>query len=238
MKRILLLCHGFMVHDRHDIRHFKEYIDNHCNGTISTELVYLYDRNDSKSSKYKNMEAKLLAIVKEYQNNGYEVLLLGYSFSCGLVAKVSSELNLKGVIYLAPTVRLLKTGLLSKHLKNAFKTLKIRLKHGNKKAKKIMERTKTNGIVPLSYHICRAMMHYKKEYKTQIPFLILRGFDDSFCLKEDVYYILKNNKARYVVSNTESGEHWDHFYVMFEITFDKLYQYVMNFLERIDDIHE
>ena len=51
--RVVLLLHGFMIHDRHDIRFFKSYVDKHEFEDTDFELVYIYDRTITKSSSQK-----------------------------------------------------------------------------------------------------------------------------------------------------------------------------------------
>lgn len=234
-KRIVLLAHGFMVHDSHDFNCFYEYVkDNPSFQGCEFKLIKLYDRTIGKTSKPKTMENALKNEIISYLNQEYEVSLIGYSFSCNLVAKVAKDLKLKGVIYFAPAIKLLKTKLFSMHVKNAFKALKLHMKHGKVKAKKIMDRTKTSGVVLLSLHISLAMIKYRKYFKSDIPFLILRGLDDTYCLQDDVAWILNKTTANYVKTMTLQGEGWNHFFVRRDYLVPKEpSQEVLKFLENI-----
>lgn len=214
MKKIVLLVHGFMVHDSHDFTWFYEYVNKSEQfKDCEFKLFKLYERTDKKTHKPKNMEKTLKDEVEKYLKDGYDVSLIGYSFSCNLVAKVATDLHLKGVIYFAPAIKLLKTKLFNMHLKNAFKTLKLRIKHGKKKSQKIMERTKTSGIVLLSLHISMTMLKYRKYFKSNVPFLIMRGIEDTYCLQDDVVWILKKSKASYRITDTIHENGWNHFFV-------------------------
>lgn len=233
-KTKVLLFHGFMVHDRHDLRHFKEYLDDHPIDNAEFELVYLYDRHIYSSSSKKNMVKKNCKLVREYKKQGYEVIIIGYSFSCIIAAEVSKKMKLNGVVYLAPTIQLFKSRLFKLHLFNAMKTVKLRLKYGKKKANKILEKTQIKGIIPLSYHITSMLTFTKRSYKNNIPYLAIRGDHDTFCLKNDLEYVSRKSKASYKKSITKIGENYNHYFVydkgMME---DFLYDEVKNFLEEI-----
>ncbi len=233
-KRIVLLVHGFMVHDWHDFGLFKKYMDEHPVENTEFELVYLYDREKSKTSKPKAMVETLKKIVQEKQKEDYDILLCGYSFSCGIVAKVAQETHCSGVIYLSPTVSLFKTKLFWIHLKNAFKVLKLRLKKGKEKAEKIMKRTKTKGVVSLSYHISLSMIKTKKYYKSSVPYLLFKGSADEYSLDKDLYYIAKKSTAKQAKTVTVHGPDWNHFYILFEeyLTKEPMNE-ILAFLRRI-----
>ena len=213
-ERIVLLAHGFMIHDSHDLKWFYNYVSTseEFKG-YEFKLIKLYDRSKGKTSKPKVMEKFLKNEVQGYLDLGYDVTLVGYSFSCGLVAKVARDLNIKGVIHFAPSIKLIKTNLLKMHIDNAWKTLKLRLKYGKKKAKKIMNRTKTSGLVVLSYHIALSMIKYRKYFKSNTPFIIFRGIEDTYCLQEDVVWILKRTCSKYVKNITIHKEGWNHFFI-------------------------
>ena len=215
-KKLVLLVHGFMVHDWHDFGLFKSYMDNHPFHDVEFELVYLYQREISKTSKPKAMVNTLKELVNKRKEEGYDIILCGYSFSCGIVARVGKECHVKGVIYLSPTVRLIKTKLLKMHLKNAFKVVKLKIKNGKEKADKIMKRTKIKGVVPLSYHISLSMLKTKKDYKSDIPFLLFRGSNDTYSLSQDASYIAKKSFAKEGKVVTIHGEDWNHFYILYE----------------------
>jgi len=235
MKKIkVLLFHGFMIHDRHDLRHLKAYMDENPLDNVEFELVNLYDRKVFSSSKNKNMKNTVKEIILKNQQDGFNIVLAGYSFSCGVASSLAKELNLSGVIYFAPSIQLLKTKLFPLHLKNAFKAVKLRIKHGKKKADKIMEKTKTRGIIPLSYHIVGAMLQNKKTFKNSIPYLAFRGNNDTFCLDEDLKFIARKSSALFRKSVTNFGEGWDHYFVYKEEFYkDYIVNEIKYFLERI-----
>lgn len=235
MKKIkVLLFHGFMIHDRHDLRHLKAYMDNNPIDNVEFELVYLYDRKVTASSKDKNMKKVIKEIILKNIEAGYNVVPAGYSFSCGVASSIAKELNLPGVIYFAPSIQLLKTKLLPMHIKNAYKAAKLRIKYGKKKAEKIMEKTKTRGLVPLSFHLVCSMIKNRKAFSSEVPYLIFRGNKDTYCLNDDLKYVAKKSKAKFIKTVVNNGDAWDHYFVYKE----ELYKdYVVNeiqyFLERI-----
>lgn len=235
MKKIVLLVHGFMIHDSHDFTWFYNHVSE-CEKfkDIEFKLVKLYSRVEPKTSKPKNMYKTLKNEVLFYMNKGYEVSLIGYSFSCVLVAKIAREFNLKGVVYFAPSLKLIKTKLFSTHVKNAFKTLKMRLKHGKKKAKKIMERTKTSGVIILSLHIFYTMLKYRKCFKNNVSYFVLRGKDDTYCLQDDIAWIISKSNANYSKVKTVEGKDWNHFFVRRDYLNPYEADLVYDFLEKIN----
>lgn len=233
-KKIVLFVHGFMVHDWHDFHKYIDYVKaNEQFSGYEYKLVYLYDRKVPKTSKPKKMYYTLKNEVSSYINQGYEVSLIGYSFSCSIVARVAKDFNLKGVIYFAPAINLIKTKLLKQNLITAKKALKIRMKYGNKKADKIMEKTKTKGVVILSLHICFSMIKYRKYFKSNVPFLLIRGHDDTSCLEKDIYKILSKTKADKVIYYTQKGEEWNHFFVLREKLIPQVALKVTEFLNEV-----
>lgn len=214
MKKIVLLAHGFMIHDSHDLTWFYNYVSQSEEfKNYEFQLIKLYNRKIGKTSRPKTMEKHLSDIVKSYLKKDYDVTLVGYSFSCPLIAKVARDLKLKGVIHIAPAIKLIKTNLLTMHIKNALKTLKLKIKHGNKKAKKIMDRTKTSGIVVLSFHIALTMLKYRKYFKSKTPIVILRGKEDTYSRQDDIVWILKKSQAIYVKNIAINEEGYNHFFI-------------------------
>ena len=235
-KRVVLLVHGFMVHDWHDMGKFKAYVDkNPLDDHTTFELVYLYERENGKTSKTKAMINTLKNKVKEKQDEGYEVILLGYSFSCGIVSCVAKEMHLKANIYISPTLRLMKTHLFWIHIKNAFKVLKLKIKKGRKKADKIMKKTRTKGIVRLSLHISISMLRTKKYYKNDIPFLMMRGCEDEYCFNLDAYKVAKLSSAKKTKTITLNENDKSHFFMLNEEGFlGKPIQEIFAYLKEID----
>lgn len=233
MEKKVLLFHGFMVHDNHDLRYLKKYVDENPIDNATFELVYLYDRKKYSSSRKRKMVKNVCKKIKEYQRIGYEVMIIGYSFSCILAAEISKKMKLKGVIYLAPTIQLFKSRLFNLHFLNVKKTIQLRLKHGHKKANKILDKSKIRGIIPLSYHITMILTLNKIAYYNKIPFLVIRGVRDHFSLPGDIAYLSEKSKAMYKKSITKIGPEYNHYFMYKEdIIKDFLYDEIKEFIMR------
>lgn len=231
MKKVLALVHGFMIHDRHDFKAFKKYFDQQdLAEEYEVVLFTLYDRLDSKSCNHKNMFKSLCQQIEAYGPDR-EVILLGYSFSCSMVAKASLLYsNIKRVILVAPTNSLFKTKLIFTYIKLAFKSIQIKLKYGKKKAETIMNKTKLTGVFTIAFNVAKSIVINRKYFKkVNKPLLYLRGTKDLMSLQstyKEIHSHLKTNYCR-----VEVFEDYDHHFVRFEESITKsFYPACKNFL--------
>ena len=141
------------------------------------------------------MYRKLLDFCQSYADKGYIIYLLGYSFSAGICAHVSSQIpQVRKLILASPTIYLVKTKLLKTYLKVAYKSIKLRIKHG-KKAARIMAKMKTKGVVRLSYNIALATFRERKWFrKVKCKTLMFKGSDDSYVTSSTFNTITKRIK--------------------------------------------
>ena len=195
--KIVIICvHGFINSERHDFLEFKDYFDKiNTKKNLEVKLAYLYDPTDKKTYKHKLMYRKLLDFCQSYADKGYIIYLLGYSFSAGICAHVSSQIpQVRKLILASPTIYLVKTKLLRTYLKVAYKSIKLRIKHG-KKAARIMAKMKTKGVVRLSYNIALATFRERKWFrKVKCKTLMFKGSDDSYVTSSTFYTITKRIK--------------------------------------------
>ena len=83
---------------------------------------------------------------------------------------------------------------LKTYLKVAYKSIKLRIKHG-KKAARIMAKMKTKGVVRLSYNIALATFRERKWFrKVKCKTLMFKGSDDSYVTSSTFYTITKRIK--------------------------------------------
>ena len=126
-----------------------------------------------------------------------------------------------------------KSRLFNLHFLNVKKTIQLRLKHGQKKANKILEKSKIRGIIPLSYHITRILTFNKIAYYNKVPFLAIRGNKDHFSLPGDMAYLSCKSKAIYKKSITKQGSEYNHYFMYKEdIIKDFLYDEIKEFIKR------
>lgn len=234
MRTVLLCLHGFMVHDRNDFGFMKKYFDqNNQDENLFLETPQLYNRLDNKTHSYKNMYKALQQAIKEHlEIPDTRVVLLGYSFNCGIIVRATNEFNLDRVILFSPTTRLIENKLLNKYVHLAISNIKLKLKHG-KKAKKIMERVKLSGTISLAYNVALSIVKNKKHFKKlRCPTLMVRGMQDELTTQKTLCNLLKLIKSddRRVIMYPS----YDHHYIRFEesLVQSGLYQEVMSFVTK------
>lgn len=230
MKRVLICVHGFMIHDDHDFNYLEKYF-NEVNENPDLELskVFLYDRLNRKTLSHKKMYQALVNHTKKYLEKGYKVTLVGYSFSCSLVARACKELNLDRVIFVSPTNKLWKTKLIFKYLKIATQNIKIRFKYGTKKARRIMEKTKLSNTFTIAWNIMLGTIKNRRYYKyVDVPCLIFKGQKDNLTLDSTIKEIGNKIKSRY--RGIYMFPEYDHFFIRNDYQFkDKVYPLIIKF---------
>lgn len=191
VKRILICCNGFINTKNHACFEFKEYFDSlNTNENNLVKTIDLYDPKDPKTYNRKVQRKVLIEEVKIWAEKNYIIYLLGYSYSAGICAHVSTLFpQVRKLIFISPTVYLLKTKLLVSYLKTATKYLKIRIKHPNK-SKNAMNRMRTKGIIRLSYNVARSIFNERKHFrKVRCRVFVGKAQNDSFCIGKTLWKI-------------------------------------------------
>lgn len=211
VKRVIICCNGFINLKKHALQSFSDYfysLPHDENNEIA--LINLYNPDDKKTYSRKKQYSVLLKEVKKYVDKQYIIYLLGYSYTCGFCAKVASVYpeHIKKLVFIAPTLYLLKTKLLFSYLKMAGKYLKIRLKHP-KKSKKTVERAHIKGIIPIAYNVARSIVKNRKYFKrARCKVFIGKAKDDAFCIGKTLWKITHRLEQNQVtIKSYQQGGH-------------------------------
>ena len=199
MKKIFLLVHGLMNHDDHDMNNLFAYLNSKKEKEEEVKLVYLYNHEDHHSYKYKRQWKVLNGIVTDYLAQGYEVNVLGFSFSTSLVARLCKQhKNINRLVLISPTFKLIGSGFIPNYVKVITKSLKMKWKYRkNKKAKSKMLKAHLNHIISLIFGVLHSMIKNKKSYKyIYCPTLIMKGTEDEFVSQKQIYMIQKMMKSK------------------------------------------
>lgn len=191
VKRIMICCNGFINTKNHACLEFSDYFHS-INKNLDMEVITidLYDPRDPKTYKRKLQRKVLIDEVSKWADKNYIIYLLGYSYSAGICAHVSTLFpQVRKLILISPTLYLLKTRLLVSYLKTAAKYLKIRFRHP-RKSKSAMNRMRTKGIIRLSYNVARSIFSERKYFKkVRCKVFVGKAINDSFCIGKTLWKI-------------------------------------------------
>ncbi len=211
VKRVIICCNGFINLKKHALAVFKEYFDqvghdeNH-----EVKLINLYDPDDKKTYNRKKQINVLAEQVKQYAEQNYIIYLLGYSYTCGICARVATMFPkyIRKLIFISPTLYLLKTKLLMSYLKMAAKYIKIRCKHP-KKSKKTVEKAHIKGIIPIAYNVACSIVKNRKYFKkVRCRVFVGKSKDDAFCIGKTLWKITHRLEQNQVtIKSYQSGGH-------------------------------
>lgn len=220
MKKVLLCVHGFMVHDDHDFNLFETYFHEQIDDpNLEIVKVFLYNRLNRKTIHHEAMFKELISITKKYIEEGYQVTLIGYSFSCSLVARAAKVLNLDRVVFISPTNKLWKTKQIFKYVHIGLQSLKIRFKYGKKRSQRIMEKTKLTNTFKIALCIMRSTIKNRRYYKyVNVPCLIFKGQKDNLTLDSTIKEISHKIKSKY--RGIYMFPNYDHFFIRSEGQFE------------------
>lgn len=185
-KTVLLCTNGFQTTDTHDSLAMQEYFKNNfkkeCpNGEIA--LVKLFEPSDKKTHHFSSFENRLEKAIEDYSSRDYIIYLMGYSFSCALIAKMAKKYskNVLRVIFVAPVYDTLINHMIPGYIKYAWKFHKLNKKYGKKVAKAIGRQT-VRGLPGLLISIFISILRNRKYFKkVSQPTLLIRGTDDILC---------------------------------------------------------
>lgn len=193
-KKAIICLHGYLNGFKHHLSFFKNYIGETEDCKIV--LIRYYDFLDKKTHDYKYWKEYVLSICLEYQNLGYEITIIGYSLGCTIAGYVSTQMNVKKLIFIAPIYHILGNRILSFNFKLLNKTVKLM-----KKYLKIIERRngKKEKIFPLKliFKLFPSVSYYRKyvsDIETEI--LILSGKNDTIAPKRSNKYIMNHVKSQ------------------------------------------
>ncbi|MFA6624442.1 MAG: hypothetical protein WCS80_01600 [Bacilli bacterium] len=186
-KKTALLCtNGFQNADLHDATPMREYFkDSFSDEFHGCEVVpvQLFHPAVPSTHHHKMFEKILEKTILEYTAKGYDIILLGYSFSASLCCKMQAKYphSIKKLILVAPVYDTILNGMIPGYLNYAFKFAKLSKKYGPKIAK-AMGRTTTKGMVSLLISILMSLLTCRSYVKkVTCNTLIFWGMEDELC---------------------------------------------------------
>ena len=180
MKRVVICLHGLIKDAPHDFVPFKKYVEE-LNLDFEVDLLMLYDICDKKTFKFKNKVKLLHKVIAEYEEKGYEIILVGYSFSCGLCAKMAKKHKISKIILVSPVFKILTRKGIKYYFGLFFKSFKLRAKATvNKKKRNRLKKMNSLYLFDLLASCFYSLSRTNKLYKNiKCPLFIMFGeFDD------------------------------------------------------------
>ena len=203
-KTVLICLNGFQVTDVHDAQPMKDYFDNNFayeydNCEVAT--VYAYLPAEKETHGKRDLEKAVKKAIEEYIAKGYDIILMGYSFSCSLASKMQYKYRnyIKRVIFVAPIYDSLVNGMIPHYISYYNKFRRLKKKYGKRLAK-TMGRTTVRGMGGLLINIFRSLLanrHYFSKVKADA--LVIWGTDDILCTEHSVNKVMKKLKGKHVI---------------------------------------
>lgn len=185
-KTVLICTNGFQNADIHDAVNMRDYfLKNFSQDYANCEIrmVKLFDPSVTKTHRAKKYEKILDAVIKEYIDKQYNIILLGYSFSAALAAKFQYRYRkyIRRLILVAPIYDTVVNNMIYGYLQYVIKFKKLSKKYGSAVAK-AMGRKTTKGMVGLLLSILNSVLRCRSYYHdVDCDTLIIRGEDDNLC---------------------------------------------------------
>ncbi len=190
-KTVLLCLNGFQNQDTHDSLPMKEYFESQFQKdreNCEIHCVQLFMPAEKKTHHHAHFERALRQDIESYIRKGYDIQLLGYSFSAALAAKMCHRYrkNISRVIFVAPVYDTIFNHMISGYLKYAWKFHKLAKKYGSRMAK-TMGRQTTKGLMGLLVSIFSSILlnrHYFRNIRCDT--LLIRGDADTLCTEHSL----------------------------------------------------
>ena len=195
MKTVVICTHGLIKDAPHDFTEFKQYVEQNS-VDLEVELLMLYDISNRKSFKYKRKCKRLEDAIVNYQKQGYKIVLVGYSFSCGLCAKMCKKYHIDKLIIVSPVIRIINRNGMKNYIKLFLKSLKSRAKATvNKKRRTRLEKMRTLYLGDLLFSCFYALHKTKRLFKyIKCPTLLMVGENDEIVYPKYLQYIHRQMK--------------------------------------------
>lgn len=231
MKTVIICAHGLIKDAPHDFFSFRKYVDEN-NLDLEVDLIKLYDVGDRKSFRFSRMKKVLEERISYYQNQGYRIILLGYSFSCGLCAKMCKNFKIAKLIIVAPVLKIFHKGGMQYFFKMVTKSFKLRFKAAfDKKRRKSMKKKNSLYFFDLLVSCFLQLGKTKHSYRNiNCSTLCMLGREDTLIHSNHVSYIRKQVNVDYSFDQRfYSGA--DHVFIMSSlIDKSKYYQDIISFV--------
>ncbi|MDD6240369.1 MAG: hypothetical protein PUA93_02135 [Eubacteriales bacterium] len=203
-KTVLLCANGFQTQDVHDATPIKEYFEKNFGEeypNCEIECVHLFAPADTKTHKKRLFEKALRERIEHYIALDYDILLMGYSFSCALTAKMAAKYKdkIRRVIFVAPVYDTIVNHMIPGYIKYALKYMRLRKKYGDKVSKAIGRQT-VEGLPGLLIAIFGSILtnrHYFRHVRQDT--LLIRGDEDVLCTEHSLKKVEGKLKGNYEV---------------------------------------
>ncbi len=199
-KTVLLCLNGFQNSDTHDSTMMMDYFNSHFKGEFDgceVKTVSLFYPAKKETHHHRYFEKQIVNEIKAYSQQGYDIYLLGYSFSSSLACKMAHKFKkeVKRVVLVAPVYDTVRNGLIPHYIQYAYKFHKLTKKYGARMAKAIGRNT-TEGMFGLLVSIFSSILinrHYVRKVRQDA--LVIHGDKDILCTDHSIEKVLKKLKG-------------------------------------------
>lgn len=201
---ILLCANGFQTQDTHDSTPMMEYFNNNFREQYQNchiVCVKLFEPGVKKTHHAKLFEKTLSDAIVSYGKAGYDIILLGYSFSSALAAKMSYKYQnyISRLILVAPVHDTLVNGAIPGYIEYAVKFSKLQKKYGKRVANAVGRQTVVGLpglLIAIFYSILKNRKYFKK---VQQDTLLIRGDADVLCTPHSIAKVNKKIQGEHVL---------------------------------------
>lgn len=194
-KMAVVSIHGFLTGGTPDFEPFTKYLVRNKIEEFEVVDFPMYDPGDKATIKWQKWLEIADEITKEYINNGYEVILMGYSMGSIIATEVMRRNpEIKRLIMLAPSYHIAWFKLPVSQLMVSFKKFRLYIKHRKrlKRAKKAFNHIKPVAIMIQIWKSKKALRKSIRKIENRQVDLII-GKKDSFIKRKKVAKYIKKN---------------------------------------------
>ncbi len=199
-KTVLLCTNGFQNADIHDSTAMHEYFEkNFAKDFPNCEIVpvQLFLPSEPKTHHAHLYERILEQKIEEYEKQDVDIVLMGYSFSAALAAKIQSRHpKIRKLILVAPVYDTIVNNMIAGYIQYVLKFRRLTKKYGPAIAK-AMGRETTRGMIGLLLSILRSVLSCRGSYrKVTCDTLLIHGEDDELSTMHSIKKIRSCGKER------------------------------------------
>lgn len=212
-KKTALLCtNGFQNADIHDCTAMKEYFEHNFQKDFSlceVVPVQLFLPAVPKTHRAHLYEKILKQKIEEYVAKGYDIVLMGYSFSAALACKMQRLYpeHIHKLLLVAPIYDTIVNHMIQGYIQYVLKFRRLTKKYGAAVAK-AMGRNTTKGMVGLLLSILRSVLTCRGYYKkVRCDTIILRGDEDELCTMHSLKKVRYKMKCRNILYTYHKMNH-------------------------------
>lgn len=191
-KKTVLLCfNGFQNADTHDAIPMCDYYAKEFEKDTKDCIalpVMLYEPTDKKTHSPKHFARMASLAIEKYHEEGYDIVLFGYSFSASLACKMQKKYPyIRKMILAAPVYDTFFNGMIPHYIQYAMKFARLKKKYGSRLAK-TMGRQTTIGCAGLLITIFLSVLKNRKYFGKvrNCDTLLLWGDEDPLCTKHSL----------------------------------------------------